>query len=218
MQFKLKWAESFGAVPTNELHWHAGHLIRKRQKNNEINCSRPIDVVQQYADQWFCEDIPMWTNPEDFVPYQGTEDFVSTLRRAGEEGSFFKLPSSVSYQKALATALSTLPTGCSVLIRNEMPPPAWALKDPQEGHSGSRSTEAVTGGKTGWGGSRSTEAAAGGSSGPAQSKGKGQQLAHRLVVCGPVVAERHVGWPSKRVVARASLGRRELGSQWKSVD
>ena len=150
MQWTMQWPDSLGTPPLEEeFRWENGHLYRKRGVHKEVNVGRPIDVIQMYARKMANEDTPMWTNPEDFIPYDDMEDFVLTVRRAGEEGSFFKIPSSLTYQQALATALCTLPAGCSVLIRNEMPAPDWALKDPKEVHSGSQLTEAVASTKGG---------------------------------------------------------------------
>ena len=126
VSYALQWPDSLGSFPEEEFYWTSGHLYRKRGSFKEVNVLRPVDEVQEYANNWTTaklEELPKWTDPADFVPYFGMEDYVSTIRRAGEEGSFFRMNSSLSYQKTLAVALCTLPPGCSILIRNEMKPP-----------------------------------------------------------------------------------------------
>ena len=62
--------------------------------------------------------------PENFVPYRSAMDYRWTMRQASTEGNYFKMSSSLSYNKALSTALNALPPGCALSVRNEMDPPS----------------------------------------------------------------------------------------------
>ena len=73
-----------------------------------------MDEVQIYAWQWPEEEVSRWTKPEDFVSYRSAIHFLWTMRKASEEGNFFKMSSSLSYNEALATALNALPPGCAM--------------------------------------------------------------------------------------------------------
>ena len=46
------------------------------------------------------------------MPYRNTMDVLWTMHKASEEGNFFRMSNSLSYNKALATALNALPPGC----------------------------------------------------------------------------------------------------------
>ena len=52
--------------------------------------------------------------PENCVPYRSAMDYLWTMRQASQEGNFFKMSNSLSYNTALATALNALPPGCAL--------------------------------------------------------------------------------------------------------
>ena len=118
----------------SDFYWQGDNLFRGRPEyypkgtKCELNFSHAVNVVQQYAMKWPKEEVSRWTMPEEFVPYRSAMDFLWTMRTASAEGNFFRMSNSLSYNKALATALNALPPGCALSIRNEMDPPAWAAR------------------------------------------------------------------------------------------
>ena len=68
--------------------------------------------------------------PDMEVPYEGIDDFVSTLRNSCSPTGVFKWPcKSLNFQKAVAVALHHCPPGRMVVIKNAVATPA-SLKDP----------------------------------------------------------------------------------------
>ena len=85
----LQWAERLGSVPS-DVYWQGDHLYRGRPEyykgvqNCEVNFSHAVDVVQFYASKWPKAELAQWSEPENFVPYRSTMDFLWTLRKASE--------------------------------------------------------------------------------------------------------------------------------------
>ena len=66
------------------------------------------------------------------VPYDGVDDYISTLRNSCAPTGVFKWScQSMNFQKALSVALHHCPPGNMVAIKNKVPTPP-ALRDPTE--------------------------------------------------------------------------------------
>jgi hypothetical protein len=75
---------------------------------------------------------PQPANPEDFIPYSSMEDYIGTLRRAGEEGSFFRLSTALGLSEGpVSSSVHTAGWVCSARSQR-----AASTRMGREGRSG----------------------------------------------------------------------------------
>ena len=108
----------------------SGHVYRK-STHKDVKANHSLTSVQQYVMNLPTDALIIAQRPDKEVPYEGIDDFVSTLRNACSPTGVFKWPcTSMNFQKAVAVALHHCPPGHMVVLKNAVPTPE-TLRDPQ---------------------------------------------------------------------------------------